>query len=55
MIFAIEAKVVELLEGLVQAKALGLFNLMVEGDSAIAISLVAKKKRGSWRLNGWLH
>ena len=36
-----------LLEGLVLAKALGLSNFMVEGDSITIISWVAQKERAS--------
>ena len=37
------------------AKAKGLSNLVVEGDSAILISWVNKKKRDPWKLDGWFH
>lgn len=43
-----------LLEGLAHTKALGLSNLVVEGDSNVVISWVAKKERGSWRVDEWL-
>ena len=49
--FATKAEIVALLEGLVQAKALGLFNFVVWGDSTVLISWVGKKERVSWRLD----
>ena len=39
--FAIEAKVIVLFKHLVLAKALGLSNFVVEGDSIVVISWVA--------------
>ena len=52
--FAIKAKVVALLEDHVEAKTLGLSNFVVQGDSIVVISWVAKMERGLWRLDGWL-
>ena len=46
--FTIEVKIVVLLEGLIQTKALGLLNFVIEGDSTVVISWVPKKERGSW-------
>ena len=51
---AIDAKILALLEGLLQAKALDLSNILVEGDSAIVISRLSKLERGPWKYNIWL-
>ena len=51
---AIDAKILALLEGLLQAKALDLSNILVEGDSAIVISRLSKLERGPWKCNIWL-
>ena len=48
---AIEVEILTLLEGLLQAKALGLSNLIIEGDSAIVLSWVINKERGSWKFD----
>ena len=50
---ALESEILTLLKGLMEAKALGLSNLVVEGDSAIVSSWIPKKKKDSWRLHRW--
>lgn len=52
---AIKVEILALLEDLLQAKALGLSNLTIEGYSAIVISWVINKKRGSWKFDNWMY
>lgn len=52
--FTTEDKTLALMKGLVEAKDLGLSNLLVEGNAITIISQVTKKKSGSWRFDGWL-
>ena len=52
---AIEAKILALLEGLLQTKALDLSNFLVKGDYAIVISQMSKLESGLWQYNKWLH
>ena len=37
-----------------QAKALSLSTLTIEGDFAISISQVVDKERGSWKFDNWM-
>ena len=42
-----------LLEGPMKAKILGLYNLVVEGDSTTIISWLTKKERELWSVDEW--
>lgn len=44
--FSIQIEILALLKGQFQATYLGIFNLLVEGDSIVAISWMTKKGRG---------
>lgn len=39
---------------MLNAKALGLLNFLVKGDSTNVISWVIKKERGPWKFDRWL-
>ena len=52
---AIEANILVLLEGLLQAKALGLSTLTIEGNLATVILMVINEERGFWKLDNWMH
>ena len=54
MELAIRTEILELLEGLMQAKVISLSNLIVEGDSATVISWVNNKERDLWKFDNWM-
>ena len=51
---AIEANILVLLEGLLQAKALGLSTLTIEGNLATIILMVINEERGFWKFDNWM-
>lgn len=52
---AIEANILDLLVGLLQAKVLDLSTCLVEGCSAIVISWLCLLERDPWKYSMWVH